>query len=244
MKPKVNVNIKTTSQGFEIAIVAVKDSTILLQLCLFLIGWSGLSFLLMWVLWNEAGDVQFFADVWQIVVLLIGALLYGIVYSLAWIVSLFEREYLAITGPSGSGKSTLMHIISTLDKPTSGIIRINGQDVSKIKRLNYLRAQTIGFIFQLHNLIPSLSLVDNVMIPLAPLNIPIKEKRERAAEQRRAAAGRAIGGADMFRRPGGGFGVGSVQSEARGCGGTGRRAGFRCLWGQPRGGSNPLIRSK
>ena len=89
-------------------------------------------------------------------------------------------EYLAITGPSGSGKSTLMHIISTLDKPTSGIVKINGQDVKKIKKLNFLRARIIGFVFQLHNLIPSLSLVDNVMIPLAPLNIPNKEKRQRA----------------------------------------------------------------
>ncbi len=91
-----------------------------------------------------------------------------------------KGEYLAITGPSGSGKSTLMHIISTLDKPTSGIVKINGQDVRKLKKLNYLRAKTVGFIFQLHNLIPSLSLLDNVMIPLAPLKIPTNEKRERA----------------------------------------------------------------
>jgi len=93
-----------------------------------------------------------------------------------------KGEYLAILGPSGSGKSTLMHIISTLDKPTSGEILINGQNTSKIRNLHYLRAKTIGFIFQLHNLIPSLSLVDNVMIPLTPLKISLKEKKERAQE--------------------------------------------------------------
>ncbi|MCD4658003.1 MAG: ABC transporter ATP-binding protein [Planctomycetes bacterium] len=91
-----------------------------------------------------------------------------------------KGEYLAILGPSGSGKSTLMHIISTLDRPTSGEVLINGQNTSQIKNLHFLRAKTIGFIFQLHNLIPSLTLVDNVMIPLAPLRIPLKEKKEQA----------------------------------------------------------------
>ena len=91
-----------------------------------------------------------------------------------------KGEYLAILGPSGSGKSTLMHIIGTLDKPTSGEVLINGQNIQHIKNLHYLRAKTIGFIFQLHNLIPSLSLADNVMVPLTPLKIPLKEKKERA----------------------------------------------------------------
>lgn len=89
-------------------------------------------------------------------------------------------QFIAIMGPSGSGKSTLLNCLSTLDAPSSGQVMIKGVDVAKVRKLNVLRAETIGFIFQLHNLIPSLSLLDNVMIPMAALKLPSDEKRARA----------------------------------------------------------------
>lgn len=91
-------------------------------------------------------------------------------------------EFLAIMGPSGSGKSTLLHLLGTLDHPSSGTVKINGQDVAKVRQLHLLRARTIGFVFQLHNLIPSLPLIDNVMVPMVPLNMPVAEKRRRAVQ--------------------------------------------------------------
>lgn len=75
-------------------------------------------------------------------------------------------ELLAIMGPSGSGKSTLLNMIGALDLPTNGQVLVNGQDVATLKDKDSFRASTVGFIFQLHNLIPTLSARENVEVPM------------------------------------------------------------------------------
>lgn len=89
-------------------------------------------------------------------------------------------EVLSIVGPSGSGKSTLLHIIGVLDFPTEGELYLNGQAITEKTDLNPLRTELLGFIFQLHNLIPNLSLLENVLLPLLPLSLSKKEKKDRA----------------------------------------------------------------
>lgn len=78
-----------------------------------------------------------------------------------------EGEFVAIVGPSGSGKSTLMNLLGCLDRPTSGLIAINGQDINQLddNELAHLRGMEIGFIFQQFNLIPRLTAYENVMLP-------------------------------------------------------------------------------
>ena len=97
-------------------------------------------------------------------------------------ISIYAGEFVAVMGPSGSGKSTLLHLLGTLDSPSGGCVKILGQDVAAVRDKHLLRARTIGFIFQLHNLIPSLPLVDNVMVPMVPLRLPAKQKRDRATK--------------------------------------------------------------
>ncbi len=89
-----------------------------------------------------------------------------------------QGEFLAIMGPSGSGKSTCMNMIGCLDRPTSGIVEINGKETAKMseKELAVLRNKTVGFIFQQYHLIPSMTVLENVMLPLKYQRVEKKER--------------------------------------------------------------------
>ncbi len=92
------------------------------------------------------------------------------------------NEYVALMGPSGSGKSTLMNILGCLDTPTSGIYILNKQDVSKMidDDLSKVRNKEIGFVFQQFNLMPRLSCLGNVAMPLVYSGIAREEREDRA----------------------------------------------------------------
>ena len=97
-------------------------------------------------------------------------------------------EYLAIMGPSGSGKTTLMNLIGCLDVPTSGTYILDGKDLKDMTDddLADIRNRHIGFVFQSFHLLPKLSALDNVALPLLYANVPLKERRTRAAEALKA----------------------------------------------------------
>ena len=96
--------------------------------------------------------------------------------------SIEESELAAIIGSSGSGKSTLMHIIGCLDRPTSGQVLLEGRDISFMndEQLSGIRNRNIGFVFQQFNLLPRLSILDNVAIPLFYAGVKALERFERA----------------------------------------------------------------
>jgi putative ABC transport system ATP-binding protein len=90
-------------------------------------------------------------------------------------------EFLALMGPSGSGKTTLLNLIAGIDRPTAGVIRVGGQDLSRLSRtkLAAWRAAHVGYIFQLYNLIPVLTAFENVELPLLLLPLSRAERRKR-----------------------------------------------------------------
>jgi putative ABC transport system ATP-binding protein len=100
-------------------------------------------------------------------------------------IQIHEGEFVAIMGPSGSGKSTLLNILACLDKPTDGRYVLAGEDVSECSRkeLAYIRSRQLGFVFQSYNLLPRLSALDNVMLPMMYQregNLPMEERKEKA----------------------------------------------------------------
>ena len=99
-----------------------------------------------------------------------------------------QGEYLAIMGPSGSGKTTLMNLIGCLDVPTSGAYELDGKDLKDLTddELADIRNKYIGFVFQSFHLLPKMDALDNVALPLLYAGVPLKERRERAAEALKA----------------------------------------------------------
>lgn len=95
-----------------------------------------------------------------------------------------KGDFASLAGPSGSGKTTLLNIIGGLDRPTSGSISIDGQDLTALgnEELADLRLRKIGFVFQAYNLIPVLSAVENVEFTLQLMGVSASERRERAKE--------------------------------------------------------------
>ena len=98
--------------------------------------------------------------------------------------SIVQGEMVAVIGPSGSGKSTLLQMMGALDVPTSGGVRINFHELSKMnaKELTQFRSQTVGFVFQKFNLIPNLSALENVSIAMESTKMNRQGRRSRAAE--------------------------------------------------------------
>jgi putative ABC transport system ATP-binding protein len=96
----------------------------------------------------------------------------------------FRGEYLSVMGPSGSGKSTLFNMIGALDKPSAGTVRIAGIDITSqsSSQLSYFRNHHIGYIFQAFNLIPSLTAMRNVMLPLLFSGMDTHDAQKRAEE--------------------------------------------------------------
>ncbi|MFD5011378.1 ABC transporter ATP-binding protein [Streptomyces chartreusis] len=95
-----------------------------------------------------------------------------------------DGDRLVIQGPTGGGKSTLLQMLGGLDRPTSGEVVLDGTDLAKLPeaRLTRVRSESIGFVFQSFNLIPTLTAQENVETALVPLGIKAKQRRERAAE--------------------------------------------------------------
>lgn len=98
--------------------------------------------------------------------------------------TIYQGDFVSIMGPSGSGKSTCMNMIGCLDRPSDGIVKINGKETALMneKELAVLRNQTVGFVFQQYFLIASMTVIENVMLPLRYAGIDRKERRILAEE--------------------------------------------------------------
>ena len=95
-----------------------------------------------------------------------------------------ERGMIAVVGPSGSGKSSLLHIVGAMDRPTSGEVTVAGQRLDTLPEsaLTAFRRDTVGFVFQSFNLIPNLSALENVMLPMEFAGTVVQERRRRATD--------------------------------------------------------------
>lgn len=93
-----------------------------------------------------------------------------------------DGEFIAIVGPSGSGKSTLLNLLGALDRPTRGEVLIRGKSLSKVRDIDRFRSQTVGFVFQTHNLIPTLTALENVEVPMYELERWRGKRHARARE--------------------------------------------------------------
>lgn len=96
--------------------------------------------------------------------------------------SVDRGEMVAVMGPSGSGKSTLLQLVAALEKPTSGSIRVDDLDVTRLRRVDHYRRQEVGLVFQLHNLLPHLTASQNVEIAMMATGRHRSARRERARE--------------------------------------------------------------
>ena len=97
-------------------------------------------------------------------------------------IDVLDGEFVAIMGPSGCGKSTLLHLIAALDEPDAGHLHVAGHELETGRDLAHFRARHVGLIFQLHNLLPTLTARENVEIPMFELDLPARERREHAEE--------------------------------------------------------------
>lgn len=91
-------------------------------------------------------------------------------------------ERVAVMGPSGCGKSTLLHMLGALDRPTSGTVLVAGQDLATVRDVDRFRSRTVGFVFQMHNLIPTLTSLENVEIPMRGQVTSASQRRSRARD--------------------------------------------------------------
>ena len=95
-------------------------------------------------------------------------------------IQIARGDFITVRGPSGSGKSTLLNMLGALDRPTEGVVLINDRNLTEIKDLDAFRARTVGFIFQMHNLIPTLNAGENVEVPM------MSQEMGRGARKKRA----------------------------------------------------------
>jgi ABC-type lipoprotein export system ATPase subunit len=127
--------------------------------------------------------------------------------------SVHSGDAIAIVGPSGSGKSTILNIIGLLDTPNSGIVRFQGKETQTCSsdELAEIRNRHIGFVFQLHHLLPQLTLIENIMVPL----IPVKDKNlHKQALKRGVELLDFVGLADKSKQRPGQLSVGECQRAA------------------------------
>ena len=93
-----------------------------------------------------------------------------------------EGEFVAVAGPSGCGKSTLLHLVTALDRPDEGTIEVHGKDIARLRNQSRYRAREVGLVFQLDNLLPTLSASENVQVPMFEIGLSASERHGRAEE--------------------------------------------------------------
>ena len=115
-------------------------------------------------------------------------------------ITVASGEFVAVVGRSGSGKTTLMNLLGALEQPTGGVIEVDGQDITRLgpSELVHYRGRKIGFVFQSYNLVPNLTAIENVMLPMEFIGVGKGERRERA---RRLLDHVELTGAKQERKP-------------------------------------------